>query len=159
MELFDTSGHLTDGALRIFAGGTSLDQLERLEIAEHLSCCDTCLLRSTSALSEDALLVPQHSCQLSIWKKIRMQTIRIFTSRYAAAAAAIAIMTAMWSLNVFGGMVEGANQLSQMDFNASLYLSQAAQSTSDGLRQFTSLFDFSGVPEEVRPELQGGTHS
>ena len=46
MKLFRDDGHLTDEALTALAG-ESLDDLSRLEIAEHLAFCDLCLQRYT----------------------------------------------------------------------------------------------------------------
>ena len=40
MELFRADGHLTEEALRALAENKPLDELHRLEAAEHLSFCD-----------------------------------------------------------------------------------------------------------------------
>ena len=53
--LFDAEGHLTDGGLRALQDDR-LDDLGRLEAAEHLTFCDYCLARYT-ALIEAA---PRH---------------------------------------------------------------------------------------------------
>ena len=75
-----------------------LDERTRLEIAEHLAYCDLCLQRYTQALTEDALLSPAESCRDTIWRRIRQRTVRILTSRYATAAAAIALaLTLVWA--------------------------------------------------------------
>ena len=42
MKLFRDDGHLTDEALTALAG-ESLDDLSRLEIAEHLAFCDSAM--------------------------------------------------------------------------------------------------------------------
>lgn len=156
MELFDTHGHMTDGALRALSQGDALTELERLEIAEHLDFCDECLMRSIDFLPETALLTPSRSCQTSLRTAIRLRATRLFASRYATAAAALVIVAAMWSFNIFGGMVAGSAQLSESQFGTSQHLSQIVQSVSSGLRQFTDLFDFSGVPDAPRANLQGG---
>ena len=44
MELFNKEGHLTDEGLRAVVDGT-LDEMGRLEASEHLSFCDSCLVR------------------------------------------------------------------------------------------------------------------
>ena len=46
MELFNKEGHLTDEGLRAVVDGT-LDEMGRLEASEHLSFCDSCLVRYT----------------------------------------------------------------------------------------------------------------
>ena len=47
MELFDQNGCLTEEGLHAVIGG-QLDELGRLEAAEHLSYCDKCMDRYTA---------------------------------------------------------------------------------------------------------------
>ena len=97
MELFDPSGHLTDRALLALVRNEELDELARLELAEHLAYCDRCLQRYTALLADVPLLVPAHSCRESLWRRIRVRTLRLLTSRYATAAAAVALaLTVVW---------------------------------------------------------------
>ena len=49
MELFDQNGCLTEEGLHAVIGG-QLDELGRLEAAEHLSYCDKCMDRYTALL-------------------------------------------------------------------------------------------------------------
>ena len=97
MELFDPAGHLTDGALLALAHEEVPDELARLEMAEHLAYCDQCLHRYTDLLTKTPLLTPAHSCRESLWRRVRARTLRILTSRYATAAAAVALaLTVLW---------------------------------------------------------------
>ena len=97
MELFDPSGHLTDRALLALVRNEELDELARLELAEHLAYCDRCLQRYTALLADVPLLGPAHSCRASLWRRIRVRTLRLLTSRYATAAAAVALaLTVVW---------------------------------------------------------------
>lgn len=96
--MFDQNGHLTDQAIAALLQGKDLDQLLRLELAEHLSYCDLCLQRYTVALSDDVLLPPEVSCKAPLWRRIRARAVRILTSRYATAAAAVALaLTLVWA--------------------------------------------------------------
>lgn len=96
MKLFRDDGHLTDEALTALAG-ESLDDLSRLEIAEHLAFCDLCLQRYTLALEPQPLLTPDHSCRESLMRRIRERTLHLITSRYATAAAAVVLaLTVVW---------------------------------------------------------------
>lgn len=97
MDVFREDGHLTDEALTALVREEPLDELSRLEAAEHLAFCDQCLQRYTDLLADTELLVPAHSCRESIWRRIRMRTIQVVTSRYAAAAAAVGLaLTVVW---------------------------------------------------------------
>ena len=96
--VFREDGHLSDGALEALAKNEDrFTELERLEIAEHLAFCDECLQRYTLALEDGALLVPERSCQRALWARIRSRALRMVTSRYATAAAAVALaLTVLW---------------------------------------------------------------
>lgn len=97
MTRFRDDGHLTDAALAALARGEELDELGRLEAAEHLAFCDLCLQRYTDLLDGTALLTPERSCRESIWARVRARTLRLVTSRYATAAAAVALaLTMLW---------------------------------------------------------------
>ncbi|BAK99983.1 hypothetical protein OBV_27850 [Oscillibacter valericigenes Sjm18-20] len=168
MELFNPHGHLTDDALKSFSVGGPLTELERLEIAEHLDFCDECLMRSIEFLPEDALLTPACSCRDTLWKRIRQRAVRVLTSRYATAAAAIAIAAGLWSFNIFGGLVAGSAALSntarysqrQSDFSEKI--EQLDRAVSDGLSRLNQLFDFGGGPavSQTNPlQSQGGLSS
>ncbi len=98
MELFRADGHLTDEALTALIREEPLGELERLEMAEHLAFCDWCLQRYTGALEGAALRAPQRSCRETLWRRIRTRTWQLITSRYATAAAAVALaLTLVWS--------------------------------------------------------------
>ncbi len=58
MELFDKNGCLSDEGLHALTAGR-LDELGRLETAEHLSYCDKCIDRYTALLTADALETPR----------------------------------------------------------------------------------------------------
>ena len=49
-ELFNQDGCLTDYALSALIHDKPLDELERLELSEHLSFCDACIERYTAML-------------------------------------------------------------------------------------------------------------
>ena len=102
MDIFREDGHLSQAVLTALAKNEPLEDLHRLEIAEHLAWCDLCLQRYTESLSGQELLTPLKSCQESVWRRIRVRTLRILTSRYATAAAAVAVaLTVVWGSRDF----------------------------------------------------------
>ena len=151
MEIFRHDGHLTCEALAALAAGAPLDEAARLELAEHLAFCDLCLQRYTDTLAGAPLLTPEHSCRESLWQRVRARTIRIFTSRYAAAAAGVALaLTLVW------GSGYGSFQLPD--------LPEDRPTVSDGLRKWNESLDsamsgvnefFDGLGRQATP-AQGG---
>ena len=151
MEIFRHDGHLTDNAVAALAAGEPLDETARLEMAEHLAYCDLCLQRYTDALAGAPLLTPERSCRESLWRRVRARTVRIFTSRYAAAAAGVVLaLTLVW------GSGYGSIRLPE--------LPEDRPTVSDGLRKWNESLDkamsgvnefFDGLGREAPPP-QGG---
>lgn len=150
MELFDrTSGCLTDEGLQALADG-QLDELSRLEAAEHLAFCDACLDRYTALLAGPMIVQPPQDLQKPVWQRIRSQMFRVLTNRYATAAAAVAIAFCLWGSGLFQGLVPTpdaqltpALQLQQTEqtqqtLEQRLAFNEAARSAS---RSLSSLFD------------------
>ena len=152
MEIFRHDGHLTDGALAALVAREPLDETARLEIAEHLAYCDLCLQRYTDALAGAPLLTPERSCQESLRRRIRARTVQIFTSRYATAAAAVALaLTVLWGS-------------AGMTLPEGFPLPEDRPTVSDGLRKWNESLDnaMSGVNDffdglsRMAPPVQGG---
>lgn len=98
MNAFDKHGHLTEEALRVLTDGGSLTELERLELAEHLSYCDGCLERYAALLAETPLMEPPPRCKENIRRRIRRRAAGLLLNRCTAAAAAVAVVvTAVWT--------------------------------------------------------------
>lgn len=147
MELFDrTSGCLTDEGLQALADG-QLDELSRLEAAEHLAFCDACLDRYTALLDGPMIVQPPQDLQKPVWQRIRSQMFRVLTNRYATAAAAVAIAFCLWGSGLFQGLVPTADaqltpalqlQQTEQTLERRLAFNEAARSAS---RSLSSLFD------------------
>lgn len=147
MELFDrTSGCLTDEGLQALADG-QLDELSRLEAAEHLAFCDACLDRYTALLAGPMIVQPPQDLQKPVWQRIRSQMFRVLTNRYATVAAAVAIAFCLWGSGLFQGLVPAADaqltpalqlQQTEQTLERRLAFNEAARSAS---RSLSSLFD------------------
>lgn len=158
MTRFRDDGHLTDETLAALVRGQELDELGRLEAAEHLAFCDLCLQRYTELLDSAALLTPERSCQETLWVRVRARTLRLVTSRYATAAAAVALaLTMLWG----SGRVELVRRPAPPEDRPSI---------SQGLREWSArwndsldgamsgLNDFFDGLGRTQP-VQGGTNS
>lgn len=104
MELFHENGCLTDEALHAVLDGT-LDETARLEVCEHMSFCDACLLRYTALLKDDELLAPEQPAAPGVMRRIRASTMRVLVNRYTRAAAVAVLALALWSTGLFRSLV------------------------------------------------------
>ena len=147
MELFDPSGHLTDNALLTLSRDEIPDELARLEMAEHLAYCDQCLQRYTALLANAPLLTPAHSCRESLWRRIQARALRILTSRYATAAAAVALaLTVLWGST--------AVSLPEAPRHFQSWPERWSDTLDGGLSRLNTMFDDLGGA--VRRPAQGG---
>lgn len=148
MNAFNQAGHLTDEALEALVRGDPLAELERLEVGEHLAFCDICLSRYTEHLTDDALLTPALSCQKPLWQRIHARALRIFTSRYATAAAGVALMVAvLWGS---AGLAHGAlpalpPELPALSQQMQAWPQQWSESLGDIFSHMTAFFGQTGA--------------
>lgn len=104
-DLFLQNGHLSDSGLAALVSG-KLNEMARLEAAEHLSFCDDCLVRYTSLLADDCLLTPATDQTLPVMRRLRQKAAKILFSRYTAAVAAVAIAGTLWYSGVMVDVAE-----------------------------------------------------
>lgn len=95
MELFDKNGCLTDEGLQALQAG-GLDELGRLETAEHLAYCDKCMDRYTALLTADALETPPHSAHKAVMTAIWVRLMQNTWGRAAVAGVAAVLAFTMW---------------------------------------------------------------
>ena len=95
MELFDKNGCLTDEGLQALQAG-GLDELGRLESAEHLSYCDKCMDRYTALLTADALETPPHSAHKAVMAAIWVRLMQSTCGRAAVAGVAAVLALTIW---------------------------------------------------------------
>ena len=103
-ELFWQDGHLSDAGLAALHDGR-LDELARLEAAEHLSFCDGCLDRYL-ALAGPTQIEPPQDLTLPVMRRVRQRAARLVMNRYAVAAAAVVLAFGLWGSGVFGRIAQ-----------------------------------------------------
>lgn len=108
-ELFNEDGHLTPDALKATAQQQPLDELSRLEIAEHFSFCDVCLSAYTQLLTDDTLVAPPQLQAEKIMKRITQKTRILFFNRYVRVSVAACLAITLWACGVFTFDYIGAN--------------------------------------------------
>lgn len=132
-DLFDADGHLVDDALMALihssdddaADAVVFDELQRLEIAEHLSFCDDCVLRYTELLADDALLAPSDLVVPAVMKTLEKEERQRYFSKWVSMVMAAGFAIFFWIAGVFSpnfvdfdtefltGIVNGATAFSR----------------------------------------------
>lgn len=110
MELFRDDGCMTDEGLQaLLAGG--LDELGRLEAAEHLAYCDRCLDRYAALLAGDAVEQPPASLQGPVLRTIWTRVMQNVYGRIAVAGVAAVLALTMWRGGAFDLLFTGTDYL------------------------------------------------
>ena len=96
MKLFSEGGHLTEEGLRKLVC-SELDEEQRLEAAEHLDFCDSCVERYALALTDETLLEPQMPAAPVVMDRIRFRKRKITFGKFARVSIAAAMALVIWN--------------------------------------------------------------
>ena len=147
----DETGCLTDGALAGLMEG-SLDELQRLEVSEHLSYCDACVERYTALLADGVLLEAPELMKQSVLAALRRKAAKVFVNRYFHMAVAASLTLVLWGSGVFNsfGEVRLVRPPEERNPEASISwrLNSFASDVSDGVTDFMDqliTFDLRGA--------------
>jgi hypothetical protein len=110
MELFREDGCLTDEGLRALVN-EQLDELGRLEAAEHLAYCNRCLERYTALLTESVIQQPPESVQKPVMRTIWSRVMQNVYGRIAVAGVAAVLALGMWHGGVFELLFTGSKYI------------------------------------------------
>ena len=95
MELFRKDGCLSDEGLQALAAG-KLDEMGRLEAAEHLAYCDRCTDRYTALLTAGPLSDPPPTVHRAVMGTIWVRLMQSTLGRAAVAGVAAVLALTMW---------------------------------------------------------------
>jgi len=110
MELFDRYGCLTDEGLQALVE-CRLNELARLEAAEHLAYCDRCVDRYTALLLPEVLHAPPASVASPVMKSLWVRIMRNTLGRAAVAGVAAVLALTLWGSGGLQRVVAGANRI------------------------------------------------
>ncbi|MCI8816035.1 MAG: hypothetical protein HFF15_04290 [Angelakisella sp.] len=135
----DETGCLTDGALAGLMEG-SLDELQRLEVSEHLSYCDACVERYTALLADGVLLEAPELMKQSVLAALRRKAAKVFVNRYFHMAVAASLTLVLWGSGVFNSFGEvrlvRPPEARNPEASISWRLNSFASDVSDGVTDF-----------------------
>ena len=110
MELFREDGCLSDEGLHALTAG-QLDELGRLEAAEHLAYCDKCTDRYTALLTADALTDPPRDVRRTVMSTIWVRLMQSTYGRAAVAGVAAVLALTMWRAGTLEQILHTGQQL------------------------------------------------
>lgn len=99
--LFHEDGHLSENAFELLVSDQPLDELERLELAEHLSFCDTCVEHYARLLAQTQLISPIQRCAPTVMHRLKEHTRKFFVSKYGAVLLAASFTFVLWGGGTF----------------------------------------------------------
>lgn len=132
-EFFKEDGHLTDFAFDSIIND-NIEELNRLEIAEHTSFCDECLLKYMDLLDNSVLICPPEIMEQNIMLKIAKNTRRLHLNQYFSMAIAACFAMIFWVTGVF----ELPNQANNKLLNMTSSLTQTAVEFTDNISSISN---------------------
>ena len=115
-EYFREDGHLTSLAFQELRDGT-LDDLSRLEIAEHLSFCDDCTERYCAFLTEETLLPPPEPLFPAVKTSLRRRVRALFLNQCVRVGIAACLTLLLWLGGIFSVQVKSEDRIPVKSFS------------------------------------------
>lgn len=110
MEWFRDDGCMTEAGLRALLDG-QLDEMGRLEAAEHLSYCDHCMDRYTALLTADVLETAPRGMRGAVMGGVWARLMQNTYGRAAVAGVAAVLALTMWRSGALGQITQFGSQL------------------------------------------------
>lgn len=137
-ELFNSDGHLTDYAFNAIVGD-ELNEINRLEVAEHTSFCDECLTKYINVLDSTELLCPSENVKINVINRISYINKKALLKQFIPMAIAACFAIVFWSTGVFTELSLG--QYSFMNV-ASGFVQKNASITDSFSNNFNKIVDY-----------------
>ena len=104
----DRTGHITEEVFAALAGDT-LDELSRLDLAEHLSSCDLCCARYAQLTAQGPLEQPSRSLTEPTMTRIRGRGRVILLRRALKVSVAACLALTLWQTGAFSALTGLSN--------------------------------------------------
>ncbi len=100
-ELFNKDGHITEYGFKLLIEDNNLNELNRLEISEHISFCEECLSKYITLLDNSVLISPTKTTVPVIMKEIIKDTSKFYLKQYISMFVAACFALIFWVTGVF----------------------------------------------------------
>lgn len=100
MSIFNQYGHITSEGFSLLTTEKA-DELQRLELSEHLSFCDKCLEQYLNEMEKIPLLQTEQSIAQRVIKRVKSKTAFFTQKQFGRAVVAASIAMVLWSTGAF----------------------------------------------------------
>ena len=100
MTIFNQNGHITAEGFFLLVTEKA-NEMQRLELSEHLSFCDGCLEQYLKEMEKITLLETEQSIAKRVVKSIKYKTAFLAQKRFGTAVVAACIAMVLWSTGAF----------------------------------------------------------
>lgn len=153
-SLFDESGHLTEETFSQLIHN-QLNDLQSLEVSEHLSFCDQCLEKYTNILCPDfpaetnmeddtekvTLLSPPEPLAPSVLQKIQRKNRVFYLKKLTSLAIAASLTLVIWGGDFSLHLIEKSEQISETFLAPHDMISEHSQKFQRDFNRFVSKMD------------------
>ena len=153
MKLFSKDGCLTDEGLQALIH-EELDEMSRLEAAEHLDFCDKCVERYSEMLTADLEIAPPEELSPAILQRIRRKVRMLFVNRFTQVSVAAVLALVLWGGLYHNGILIPTDDRMEQMTTATQFLQGKFSGWNDRLDALMS--DFNSFLN--KPRSPGQTH-
>ncbi len=147
MGYFNQDGHLTDQAFEMLAQPPAKElpgpqqELELLEVSEHLAYCDSCVERYTSFLEPQDLMEPLEAVSPAVLQELRRKNVRVLFRQIGSMAVAACLALTFWFAGAFSVDFTVVERPDPMQGNRLVQiLQQGSQEFAGAANRFASQF-------------------
>ncbi len=132
-KCFEHNTHISDYGFNSLICETA-SEIQRLEMAEHLSFCDECTDRYVNLLTDDKLIDVKNSVKKSIMQKIHGKIYKALINKYTIYVSAACIAFMVWTSGVLNYMPQFTNSIDE--YFEQTYIRFYEQRNSQNEREF-----------------------
>ncbi len=100
MTIFHKNGHITAEGFFLLVTEKA-DEMQRLELSEHLSFCDECLEQYLKEVEKITLLETEERLAKRVIKQVKHKTAFLLQKRFGTAVVAACISMLLWTSGAF----------------------------------------------------------
>ncbi len=111
-KCFEHNTHISNYGFNSLISGTA-SEMQRLEMAEHLSFCDECTDKYVEMLTNDKLMNTKVSVKKNVMQRIHGKIYKALINKYTIYASAACIAFMMWTSGILSYIPQFTNSVDE----------------------------------------------